>query len=132
MDYYPDFHDEEEDEQGLVRLSRVRYQLANGQPDAMGWKVADVDGAVFGRISDLLADAASGQIVFAAVTSDDSGKTALVPVEGMYLDLAQDLVIVPAKKSDICGCPDFTDEVVDVMPFVDYWLKLEASHLRQM
>lgn len=125
MDYYPDFPDEEE-EGGLVRLSRVTYQLADGQPDAMGWKVADIEGVKFGRVSDLLADAVTGQIIFAAVTHDRSGRTALIPVEGMYLDVAQNLLIIPARETDISGSPDFNDEVVDVMPFVEYWVRLAS------
>ena len=127
MDYSPDFHEEEEEEIGLVRLSRTTYQLADGQPDAMGWLVADIEGVDFGRVSELLADAATGQIVFVAVTTDDSGKTALVPVEGTYLDEVGTRLIVPLRQSDIKGCPDFNDEVVDVMPFVDYWVRLVAT-----
>ena len=127
MDYSPDFHDEEEEEIGLVRLSRITYQLADGQPDAMGWLVADIEGVDFGRVSDLLADATSGQIVFVAVTGDESGTTALVPVEGTYLDEVQTRLIVPLRQSDIRGCPDFNDDVVDVMPFVDYWVNLVGS-----
>jgi len=124
MEYYPDFRDEDEDQIGLVRLSRVTYQLADGQPDAMGWQVADIEGVIFGNVSDMLADAGTGQIVFVAVRAEDSGKIALVPVEGMYLDIAHDLLIVPARESDVVNSPEFTDEVVDVMPFVDYWVGL--------
>lgn len=127
MDYSPDFHDEEDDEIGLVRLSRVTYQLAEDQPDAMGWGVADAEDVEFGRVSDLLADAMSGQIVFVAVTSDGTGRTALVPVEGVYLDERRARLIIPLRQSDITGCPDFNDHVVDVMPFVDYWVRLAAA-----
>lgn len=127
MDYYPDFPEDQEDEGGLVRLSRVTYQLTDGQPDAMGWNVADIEGVKFGTVSDLLADAMSGQIIFAAVTNTRSGRTALIPVEGMYLDVAQNLLIIPARESDINSSPDFTDEVVDVMPFVEYWLRLASK-----
>lgn len=123
MEYYPDFP-EEEASGGLIRLSRVRYQLAEGQPDAMGWSVADVNGIEFGHVTDMLADADTGQIVFVAVTNELSGKTALVPVEGMYLDLTSNMLIVPASESDVEGSPDFSDDVIDVMPFVEYWLKL--------
>jgi hypothetical protein len=123
MDYGPDFAQNEEQEGGLVRLSRVTYQLADGQPDAMGWKTADIEGMEFGRVSDLLADAATGQIIFAAIDIDYSGKTALIPVEGMYLDMTRSLLIVPVRECEIRGCPSFTDDVVDLMPFVEYWLQ---------
>lgn len=124
MDYYPDFQDEEEEQIGLVRLSRVTYQLADGQPDAMGWQVADVEGVIFGTVADMLADAGTGQIVFVAVRAEETSRTALVPVEGMYLDISHDLLIVPARESDVRNSPDFNDEVIDVMPFVDYWVSL--------
>ncbi len=124
MEYYPSFPDEEDEQVGLVRLSRVTYQLAEGQPDAMGWRVADVEGVIVGRVVDMLADAATGQIVFVAIDTEDSDRTALVPVDGMYLDMAHDLLIVPAREEDIRNCPNFTDEVVDVMPFVEYWIRL--------
>lgn len=126
MNYQPDFREEEDYEGGLVRLSRVKYQLSEGQPDAMGWRVSDSEGVEFGMVSDLLADASSGQIVFAAVTSEDTGKTALVPVEGTYLDLAENILIVPVKESEVMSSPEFNDDVVDVMPFVEYWIKVAA------
>jgi len=124
MGYYPDFHDEEEEQIGLVRLSRVTYQLADGQPDAMGWQVADIEGVIFGTVSDMLADAGTGQIVFVAVRTEESGRIALVPVEGMYLDIAHDLLIVPARENEVVNSPEFTEDVVDVMPYVDYWVSL--------
>lgn len=125
MDYEPDFYEEEEG--GLVRLSRVRYQLTEGQPDAMGWAVADIEGVEFGKVTDLLADAMSGQIIFAAVTSYDSGKTALIPVEGVYLDLQEEMLIIPVRESDVRRSPSFTEETIDVMPFVEYWLRLATA-----
>ena len=128
MEYYPNFPDKEDEQVGLVRLSRVTYQLADGQPDAMGWQVADIEGVMIGKVADMLADAATGQIVFVAVNTEDSGRTALVPVEGMYLDMAHDLLIVPASEIDVHNCPDFTEEVIDVMPFVDYWVGLATVH----
>ena len=123
MAYEPSFDDDEEQEGGLVRLSRVKYQLAEGQPDAMGWRVTDVEGVEFGTVSDLLADAATGQIIFAAVTNEDTGKIALVPVEGTYLDLSQTMLVIPVKESEVSDSPEFSDEAVDVMPYVDYWLR---------
>jgi len=126
MEYQPDFYDEE-DEGGLVRLSRVRYQLQDGQPDAMGWTVADIEGVEFATVTDLLADALSGQIMFAAVTSFGSRKTALIPVEGMYLDLHEELLVVPVTQSDVHRSPDFHEDTVDVMPYVEYWLRLAAT-----
>mgnify|MGYP001584173527 CR=1 FL=1 len=125
MDYYPDFDDEEEG--GLVRLSRVRYQLSEGQPDAMGWRVADSEGVEFGMVSDLLADVATGQIIFAAVTNMDTGKTTLIPVEGMYLDVTDSVMAVPARESDVGRCPEFNEDTIDVMPYVEYWLRLAAA-----
>lgn len=125
MEYQPDFYDEEEG--GLVRLSRVRYQLQEGQPDAMGWTVADIEGVEFGHVTDLLADAMTGQIVFAAVTSYGTGRTALIPVEGMYLDMHEELLVVPVRESDVRRSPEFEDNTVDVMPYVEYWLRLAAA-----
>lgn len=124
MEYYPNFPDEEDEQVGLVRLSRVTYQLADGQPDAMGWQVADIEGVIIGKVADMLADAATGQIVFVAINTEDTGRTALVPVEGMYLDMAHNLLIVPAREDDVRNSPDFTEEVIDVMPYVEYWIRL--------
>ena len=126
MDNYPEFWDEEEKEVGLVRLSRVTYHLAEDQPDAMGWKVADIEGIQLGKVSDLLADLGTGQIVFVAVTSDDTGKTALIPVEGAFLDLTNSILMLPVRELDIRRCPDFNDDVIDVMPYIDYWMRVES------
>lgn len=127
MEYYPDFPEERQQESGLVRLSRVRYQLTEGQPDTMGWMAADIEGIVFGRVSDMLADTNTGQIVFVAVTHEETGKTSLVPVEGLFLDLENELMIMPATEADIMDSPKFTDDVIDVMPFVEYWVGLALT-----
>jgi len=124
MEFYPNFP--EDRDRGLVRLSRVTYELAEGQPDAMGWRAADAEGVQFGCVSDMLADAQSGQIVFVAITFDVSDKTALVPVEGLYLDLTDKVLIIPVRQSDVQHCPDFTNDVVDLMPFVDYWTRVAS------
>ena len=50
-----------------------------------------------------------------------------MPVEGVYLDERALALIIPLRQSDITGCPDFNDDVVDVMPFVDYWVRLAAA-----
>ena len=127
MEYYPDFPEEEEEQAGsLVRLSRVKYELAEDQPDAMGWRTADVDGIEFGTVTDLLADAITGQIIFAAIRNDATGKTALIPVEGMFLDMTKCILIIPVQQSEIMGCPDFTEDVIDLMPYVEYWVRLAA------
>lgn len=125
MEYEPEFAEEEE--RGLVRLSRVTYELAEGQPDAMGWRAADVEGVQFGSVSDMLADSMTGQIVFVAVTFDTIERTALVPVEGLYLDLTAKVLVIPCRMSDIQAGPNFTEEVVDLMPFVDYWTRVTAE-----
>lgn len=120
MDYSPSFPEEQE-RGSLIRLSRVRYELAEGQPDAMGWKVADINGIEFGTITDLLADLMTGQIIFAAIKTDNTGKTALIPVEGVYLDMSRKLLIVPVTESEVRDSPDFDEDVVDLMPYVEYW-----------
>ena len=45
----------------------------------------------------------------------------------MYLDIAHSLVVVPAMESDVRNSPEFSEQVVDVMPFVDYWLGLARA-----
>jgi len=120
MENYPECSTDQ-NEVGLVRLSRISYRLEEGQPDAMGWKVADAEGAVFGTIFDLLADGDSGQIVFVAVTTDESGRRVLIPVEGAYLDLTDETLIIPVSEDDVAHSPEFTDETEDITPFVEYW-----------
>jgi hypothetical protein len=40
----------------------------------------------------------------------------------MYLDMTRSLLIVPIRESDIRTCPDFTEDVVDLMPFIEFWV----------
>lgn len=126
MEYNPYFPEEEQEQLAVVRLSRVTYELAEGQPDAMGWGAADADGIIFGTVSDMLADAMTGQILFVAISHNQTGKTALVPVDGVFLDIAKQIMLVPIPEAAVMGCPDFTEDVVDLMPFVDYWYKLSG------
>ncbi len=120
---------DEESEHGLVRLSCVRYEIAEGQPDAMGWRVEDVNGQECGYVSDLLADAVTGQILYVAVTDNDTEKVSLVPVEGSFLDTCHKTLVLSVPESVIANSPDFSDDVVDVSPFIDYWMEMITPNL---
>jgi len=103
----------------LVRLSELEYEQEPGQPELLGWPVADADGKTIGRVDDLLVDTETGEIPFAAVCYDD--KCTAVPLELMFLDEPNRRLVLPAHKADLENAPQLTDETEDVQPHAQYW-----------
>lgn len=109
----------------LVRLSQIEYEQEPGQPDLLGWPVADQDGREFGSLDDMLVDVETGDVPFASICYDD--KCTAVPLDVMFLDEPNHRLILPVTKEDMLDAPEFTDDTEDVQPYVEYWNRLADS-----
>jgi hypothetical protein len=103
----------------LARLSELDYEMEEGQPDIVGWKVVGENNDEIAQVSDLLVDLDTGAIMLAELSYDD--KQTLIPVEAFALDTANSRLILPVDKQELEGAPLFTEETEDVSVFFDYW-----------
>ncbi|MBI2843988.1 MAG: hypothetical protein HYX78_11365 [Armatimonadetes bacterium] len=117
-----DPRENEEANSELVRLSETDYETEPGQPDLMGWPVADSAGDVFGKVDDLLVDVDTGEVPFASVCFMD--RCTAVPLEVLYLDSANKRLVLPLEKEELSQAPEFTELSEDVSPYIEFWEKL--------
>lgn len=109
----------------LVRLSQIEYDTEPGEPDMLGWPVADAKGDVFGQVDDMLVDVESGEIPFASIRYND--RCTAIPLDLLYLDEDNKRLVMPVDNTQLADAPEFTDETEDVQVFIDYWDNIAAN-----
>ena len=97
----------DEETRRLVPLGEARgFRVAAGMPDVRGWDVVGADGAVLGRVVDLLVDTAAGRVRYVEVETvqpSDGGRRIHVPVGLARLDEARDAVLVPTVTTAVAS-----------------------------
>lgn len=80
----------------LAPLSRLHdFRIPEGEPDPRGWSVAAADGAVIGRVADLLVDTAALEVRYLLCAVEAPGAPArrvLVPTDAVRLDASRQTV----------------------------------------
>ena len=81
----------------LVPLGRTRdYTVREGMPDVRGWEVVGGDGAVLGRVSELMVDQTAGRVRYLEIETGDAERRRVhVPIGLARLDAERDAVLVP-------------------------------------
>jgi len=81
----------------LVPLGRTRdYAVREGMPDVRGWDVVGGDGAVLGRVSELMVDRDAGRVRYLEIETGDAERRRVhVPIGLARLDAERDAVLVP-------------------------------------
>ena len=81
----------------LVPLGQTRdYAVREGMPDVRGWDVVGGDGAVLGRVSELLVDIDAGRLRYLEIeTGEADPRRVHVPIGLARLDAERDAVLVP-------------------------------------
>ena len=97
----------DEETRRLVPLGEARgFRVAAGMPDVRGWDVVGADGAVLGRVVDLLVDTAAGRVRYVEVETvqpSDGGRRIHVPVGLARLDESRDAVLVPTVTTAVAS-----------------------------
>lgn len=85
----------------LVPLGETRdYAVREGMPDVRGWTVVGGDGAVLGRVSELLVDREMGRVRYLELETGDADRRRVhVPIGLARLDAERDAVLVPTITS---------------------------------
>lgn len=84
----------------LRRLSELRYQVADGEPDIRGWSVFTSTGREIGRVSDLLVDPDAGEVVMLDVDLRRNDRHTLAPLRAVWIDHATRRVVLDARAAE--------------------------------
>lgn len=88
----------------LEELSRSDFEIADHQPDILGWEIVDNDGNEIGEVNDLIFDSQEGKVryIVAEIDIDQENHTGyvLIPIGIVTLDDDEDEVIVPREHTD--------------------------------
>lgn len=87
----------------LEELSHSDFEIADHQPDIMGWEVVDSDGNEIGEVQDLIFDPQEGKVryIVADIETDQENHTGyvLIPIGIVTLDDDEDEVIIPGQHT---------------------------------
>ena len=81
-------------------------RIAPDMPDVRGWDVVGADGAVLGRVAELLVDPDEGRVRYLELetgSTADGGRRVHVPIGLARLDEARDVVVVPTVTTAVVG-----------------------------
>ena len=82
----------------LKRLSDLKYRVADGEPDIVGWTVFASTGREVGRVTDLLVDVESREVVMLDVDLRRGDQHTLAPVRAAWIDHAAKRVVLDARE----------------------------------
>ena len=85
------------DARDLKRLSELRYEVADGEPDIRGWTVYASTGREVGIVSDLLVDTDAGEVVMLDVDLRRHNQHTLAPIRAAWVDHATRRVVLDAR-----------------------------------
>ena len=102
------------EEPRLRRLSRVDYEVAEGDPDIRGWRVFDADGNAVGDVHDLIADLNALRVRYVDVELDaperprEERRHVLVPIGAARLSADVDAITLSGiRSSQLASYPPY-------------------------
>ncbi len=99
-------------EAGLRRLSdSPGFRVAEGERDITGWPLVGERAVRLGTVSDLIVDAAAGQVRYLVIQRAVDDKETALPVG--YADLLEDRVSVPLDEDDLLALPEISGVVLE-------------------
>ncbi|RNI22006.1 DUF2382 domain-containing protein [Rufibacter latericius] len=104
----------------LRELGDSKYEVAKGEPDIRGWKVADAQGNLMGKVKELLCDPEALKVRYL-----------ILDLEGNVLDLEPRDIMVPIglaelhEADDVVTVPNLSAEQIQALP------RYEANLLNQ-
>ncbi|HZF66711.1 MAG TPA: PRC-barrel domain-containing protein, partial [Gemmatirosa sp.] len=81
----------------LKRLSDLRYDVSDGDPDVRGWAVWASTGRELGVVDDLLVDVEAGEVVMVDVDLKRDDRHAYAPLRAAWIDHATRRVVLDAR-----------------------------------
>ncbi|GJG87122.1 hypothetical protein tb265_23030 [Gemmatimonadetes bacterium T265] len=81
----------------LRRLSELRYEVADGEPDVRGWTVYASTGREVGTVADLLVDTEAGEVVMLDVDLRRGDQHTFAPIRAAWIDHVTRRVVLDAR-----------------------------------
>ncbi len=81
----------------LRRLSELRYEVADGEPDIRGWTAYASTGREVGTVADLLVDPEAGEVVMLDIDLRRGDQHTLAPIRAAWIDHATRRVVLDAR-----------------------------------
>lgn len=96
---------ERNDNTSLVELSGSDFQIAEGQPDLIGWEVKNESGTYIGVVDELLFDTNTNAVRYLVVDLKENGmnldgKKVMIPLGIAHLHTSDDEVVLPGLHLD--------------------------------
>lgn len=77
-----------------------KYRMVSGEPDIRGWNVYTSRGREIGKVSDLLVDTSSGEVVMLDIDLRDSDRQTLAPLRAAWVDRDAKHVVLDGAQFD--------------------------------
>jgi len=89
----------------LTELSDSDFQIAEGQPNLIGWEVKNETGTYIGEVEELLFDPQTSAVRYLIVDLTDNGmnmddKSVMIPLGIAHLHISDDEVVLPGLHLD--------------------------------
>lgn len=85
----------------LEELSKSNFEIADHQPDILGWEVLSADGEELGEVEDLIFDREARKVRYLVVSLEidelEDSRLILIPIGVVGLDEDEDEVVIPAQ-----------------------------------
>lgn len=95
----------------LRRLSELKFRVADGEPDIVGWTVFASTGRELGRVSDLLVDEEAREVVMLDIDLRRGDQHSLAPLRAAWIDHAAKRVVLDARELE-----QHSDELLPGLP----------------
>jgi sporulation protein YlmC with PRC-barrel domain len=82
----------------LKRLSDLKFRVASGEPDIVGWTVFASTGRELGRVTDLLVDVEAREVVMLDIDLRRGDQHTLAPLRAAWIDHAAKRVVLDARE----------------------------------
>jgi hypothetical protein len=82
----------------LKRLSDLKFRVASGEPDIVGWTVFASTGREVGRVTDLLVDVEAREVVMLDIDLRRGDQHTLAPLRAAWIDHAARRVVLDARE----------------------------------
>lgn len=89
----------------LEELSKSDFEIADHQPDILGWEVLVTDGEDLGEVEDLIFDREARKVRYLVVNLEmdelEDSRLVLIPIGVVSLDEDEDEVLIPAQLAPV-------------------------------
>jgi photosynthetic reaction center H subunit len=96
----------------LASLSKLKWDVADGEPDIRGWEVKTLSGHEIGKVKDLLVDTEAGEVVMLDIDLEGSRDHTLAPIRAAQVDRSSRVVRIDSSDIEAGAMPSLTRDAI--------------------